>query len=399
MSRRERRKTAAEAIVATPSCWSRERERGIGRATALAFAGLGARVLAVDLDAARRRRPPSGCREAGLIGPAVRLRRLGLGRDARSCRTGGRRITASSTCWSTTRGSACPVAWPRCRSTIGVGSGPSTSMVSSTAAGVRSPIITRGSGHVVNMSSGLAYTPLAAEPAYVTTKAAVLALSLCLPSRLAESWRRSQRDLSGRDQHPDRHLDPLCRWAGRSRDRDPRTEAAPARPPTRARGRSGPRRRRSQSGGGAGRLGGQARLVGPSAPAGRRAAGRGEAGTCDRKRPPQRPATASSLVVGDVRGGRRSSPSPLRPTRRTMDNGRTVLARGGSDLEGEIAYCPRAAAAHVRPGSDRPRSSSDSTGCSSRSTTQCARCSATHGRSCWPARCRPSPIPTTCPAT
>ena len=41
-------------------------------------------------------------------------------------------------------------------------------------------MITRGSGHVVNMSSGLAYTPLAAEPAYVTTKAAVLALSLCL---------------------------------------------------------------------------------------------------------------------------------------------------------------------------------------------------------------------------
>jgi 2-hydroxycyclohexanecarboxyl-CoA dehydrogenase len=38
----------------------------------------------------------------------------------------------------------------------------------------------RGRGHVVNVSSGLAYTMRATEPAYVTTKAAVLALSRCL---------------------------------------------------------------------------------------------------------------------------------------------------------------------------------------------------------------------------
>jgi NAD(P)-dependent dehydrogenase (short-subunit alcohol dehydrogenase family) len=37
-----------------------------------------------------------------------------------------------------------------------------------------------GRGHVVNLSSGLGYTPTATEPAYVTTKAAVLALSRCL---------------------------------------------------------------------------------------------------------------------------------------------------------------------------------------------------------------------------
>lgn len=42
------------------------------------------------------------------------------------------------------------------------------------------PMLERGSGHVVNVSSGLAYTPRATEPAYVTTKAAVLALSQCL---------------------------------------------------------------------------------------------------------------------------------------------------------------------------------------------------------------------------
>jgi NAD(P)-dependent dehydrogenase (short-subunit alcohol dehydrogenase family) len=41
-------------------------------------------------------------------------------------------------------------------------------------------MLERGRGHVVNVSSGLGYTPRATEPAYVTTKAAVLALSQCL---------------------------------------------------------------------------------------------------------------------------------------------------------------------------------------------------------------------------
>jgi NAD(P)-dependent dehydrogenase (short-subunit alcohol dehydrogenase family) len=41
-------------------------------------------------------------------------------------------------------------------------------------------MLDRGSGHVVNVSSGLAYTPRATEPAYVTSKAAVLALTRCL---------------------------------------------------------------------------------------------------------------------------------------------------------------------------------------------------------------------------
>src|SRR3954451_10489146 len=41
-------------------------------------------------------------------------------------------------------------------------------------------MVERGRGHVVNISSGLGYTPTAAEPAYVTTKAAVLAFSRSL---------------------------------------------------------------------------------------------------------------------------------------------------------------------------------------------------------------------------
>lgn len=41
-------------------------------------------------------------------------------------------------------------------------------------------MLERGSGHVVNVSSGLAYAPRATEPGYVTTKAGVLALTQCL---------------------------------------------------------------------------------------------------------------------------------------------------------------------------------------------------------------------------
>jgi 2-hydroxycyclohexanecarboxyl-CoA dehydrogenase len=42
------------------------------------------------------------------------------------------------------------------------------------------PMLAKGHGQVVNVSSGLAYTMRATEPAYVATKAAVLALSRCL---------------------------------------------------------------------------------------------------------------------------------------------------------------------------------------------------------------------------
>jgi NAD(P)-dependent dehydrogenase (short-subunit alcohol dehydrogenase family) len=41
-------------------------------------------------------------------------------------------------------------------------------------------MVRRRSGHVVNVSSAMGYFPRATEPAYVTTKAAVLALSRCL---------------------------------------------------------------------------------------------------------------------------------------------------------------------------------------------------------------------------
>ncbi len=47
------------------------------------------------------------------------------------------------------------------------------------------PMVERGRGHIVNLSSALGYTPRASEPAYVTTKAGVLAFSQCLRAELA----------------------------------------------------------------------------------------------------------------------------------------------------------------------------------------------------------------------
>jgi NAD(P)-dependent dehydrogenase (short-subunit alcohol dehydrogenase family) len=53
-------------------------------------------------------------------------------------------------------------------------------------------MVARRRGQVVNVSSGLAYTPRATEPAYVTTKAGVLALSQCLRA----DWRRHRVGVS-----------------------------------------------------------------------------------------------------------------------------------------------------------------------------------------------------------
>src|SRR5204863_3087336 len=48
-------------------------------------------------------------------------------------------------------------------------------------------MVERGRGHVINVSSGLGYTPTGTEPGYGTTKAAVLAFSRSLRA----DWHRS----------------------------------------------------------------------------------------------------------------------------------------------------------------------------------------------------------------
>lgn len=153
---------------------------GIGRATAFAFAGRGATVVSVDRDDASARRTAHQCGRLGLTGVAyvvdvsdreavaelartveadhgpldVLVNNAGVGMSARFLDT-----TAEDWDWI-----------------LGVN-------VFGVINGCRAfgpAMVARGRGHVVNVSSGLAYMPRATEPAYVTTKAAVLALSRCL---------------------------------------------------------------------------------------------------------------------------------------------------------------------------------------------------------------------------
>jgi len=150
---------------------------GIGRATALAFAAQGARVLAVDIDGPAAERtaiacgPPASARECDVAdweaveslarevhaehGPLdVLVNNAGVGMT-------GRWADTSIEDWR----------WIRSINIDGVVHG---------CQAFGPAMLARGSGHIVNLSSGLGYTPRATEPAYVTTKAAVLALSQCL---------------------------------------------------------------------------------------------------------------------------------------------------------------------------------------------------------------------------
>ena len=153
---------------------------GIGRATALALAGAGSRVVAVDLDLPSAEKTAATCAELAGGGwaeqcdvafygavedlaarvssahgvPDVVVNNAGVGMT-------GRLADMTIEDWT----------WIRSINLDGVVHG---------CRAFGPAMLERGSGHVVNVSSGLAYMMRATEPAYVTTKAAVLALSRCL---------------------------------------------------------------------------------------------------------------------------------------------------------------------------------------------------------------------------
>ena len=153
---------------------------GIGGATAVAFAALGARVLCVDIDAEAAEKTAAGCAEAGGVAEPlvcdvadwdavhrlaqtvaaeygsldVLVNNAGVGMN-------GRLAEMTVDDWR----------WIRSINVDGVVHG---------CLAFGPGMLERRSGAVVNLSSGLAYTCRAAEPAYCTTKAAVLTLSRCL---------------------------------------------------------------------------------------------------------------------------------------------------------------------------------------------------------------------------
>jgi NAD(P)-dependent dehydrogenase (short-subunit alcohol dehydrogenase family) len=144
---------------------------GIGRATARAFAARGADVHCVDVnvEAAEKTAADAGGRAhqcdvtdfeavsalAASVGPVdVLVNNAGVGLT-------GEMLATTIDDWR----------WVRSVNLDGVVHG---------CYAFGPAMVERGRGHVVNVSSGLGYTPRATEPAYVATKAAVLALSQSL---------------------------------------------------------------------------------------------------------------------------------------------------------------------------------------------------------------------------
>ncbi|MDQ3108021.1 MAG: SDR family NAD(P)-dependent oxidoreductase, partial [Actinomycetota bacterium] len=154
---------------------------GIGRATALALAERGATVVCADIVADAAEKTAAACEEHGAPGASAHGVDVGdrgamqtladevhathgpLGILVNNAGVGmsGRFADMSEADWL----------WIRGVNLDGVVNG---------CAVFAPAMVEAGRGQVVNVSSGLGYTPTATEPAYVTTKAAVLALSQCL---------------------------------------------------------------------------------------------------------------------------------------------------------------------------------------------------------------------------
>ena len=154
---------------------------GIGRATALELARRGASVLCADVDLETAEKTAAACEEAGA--PSAAAYQVDVADrtavDALAARVraehGGIDILVNNagvgmSARFTDMG---PDDWTWIR-------GVNLDGVVHGCAAFGPLLLERGRGHVVNVSSGLGYTPTATEPAYVTTKAAVLALSQCL---------------------------------------------------------------------------------------------------------------------------------------------------------------------------------------------------------------------------
>lgn len=174
MARRPRISIAGSVAVVTGA------GSGIGRATALALVDGGATVACADIDMDAAEKTAAACEERGgrasghhvdvadrnavqALSDAVAAAhgRVEVVVNNAGVGMSGRFADMSAADWT----------WIRSVNLDGVVNG----------CAVFGPLLlAAGHGHVVNVSSALGYTITATEPAYVTTKAGVLALSQCL---------------------------------------------------------------------------------------------------------------------------------------------------------------------------------------------------------------------------
>jgi len=162
---------------------------GIGRATAYALAENGANVLCTDIDEATAKETAAECQQ--------RSSRRGAAHGAYRLDVADRsEVHAVATRVDREHGALAVLV-----NNAGVGmTGSYSRMTAEEWAYIRStnldgvvhccsaftpPMLSAGRGHVVNVSSGLAFIPTAGESAYAATKAAVLQLSLCLRAEFA----------------------------------------------------------------------------------------------------------------------------------------------------------------------------------------------------------------------
>ena len=149
---------------------------GIGRETVLALAGAGAHVHVTDIDLANAEKVAAEVRERGGNADAHHLDVTDADAVAALAAELGPVdvvIANAGVGMSGRLGEMTVEDWRWIRSVNLDG-------VVHTCHAFGPPMVERGRGHVVIISSGLGYTPRATEPAYCTTKAAVLELAQCL---------------------------------------------------------------------------------------------------------------------------------------------------------------------------------------------------------------------------
>jgi len=149
--------------------------RGIGAATAEALAVRGARVVAVDVDGDAAAATAEACGGSGVALDVT---------DRRAVETWAGRIVASAgppdllvnNAGSGMTGRFLDMSLEDWDWILGVDLLGGVALTRAFGPAM----LARGSGQVVNISSGLAYVPRATEPGYVAAKAALLAWSRCL---------------------------------------------------------------------------------------------------------------------------------------------------------------------------------------------------------------------------